>query len=440
MDTPSPGTTNTDTPSQEATTRKTAPQEDGSPTGEAKSNGAYRPDTKPKDAPQKGENSPAAPQEGDSPQRGEKTMLDRASRSDNKNQEAVAPKDDKRDSAPQEGYCPKRGANQENEGAYSLNLPKTKGAKAPKDNAPQEADSPKREVFPGRSIEQGESVPKESGKGNAPQNSNPSAKEQQKQSNLTKDPTPTRGLAWGKTVEKQLSPQEYKDLYLTKYRQYIEGAEIKPVPGAWEAIEDRVLSLIISDMPENRLLGMKKEDMAGLLHKLNIPVLYLYQRSYAMWDILLPTKEDAERLSLQEIKYGRTKLKPEYQGRTRTRVQVFNVPMQISAEILGSFFTQFGEVEKITPVRSKTGMHLGSYTVAMRLKKEGFQAIPAQLTFKEATMTVVVEGRRPHCWFCQKQGHMAKSCPQRLTPTRVTLKAVQTSETAPVSKIGRAHV
>lgn len=91
-------------------------------------------------------------------------------------------------------------------------------------------------------------------------------------------------------------------------------------------------------------------------------------------------------------------------GRRRTLVQIFNAPADLHTEMLGAFLSNFGEVEKIDPARSKNSAHLGSYTVVMWVKREGFLGIPSTISFKEANIKVVVEG------------HMVKNCPQKAVP------------------------
>ena len=57
----------------------------------------------------------------------------------------------------------------------------------------------------------------------------------------------------------------------------------------------------------------------------------------------------------------------------------------------------------------------------MNLKREGFDNIPDCIPFRNQLITVLVEGRRPHCWNCRQKGHVARNCPkrvpQKLTPT-----------------------
>ena len=70
----------------------------------------------------------------------------------------------------------------------------------------------------------------------------------------------------------------------------------------------------------------------------------------------------------------------------------------------------------------------------MCLNREGFQAIPHIIAYKDQNMMVVVEGRRPLYWACKQIGHFARSCPQKTTkPTATTTAAtLVTSPSKPV--------
>ena len=49
------------------------------------------------------------------------------------------------------------------------------------------------------------------------------------------------------------------------------------------------------------------------------------------------------------------------------------------------------------------------------LNSEGFQALPHILTNRDQQMMVIVEGRRPCCWFWKQLGHLSRICPQKST-------------------------
>ena len=65
-----------------------------------------------------------------------------------------------------------------------------------------------------------------------------------------------------------------KETGVGKYAQYFVGNEILPIPEIVEALEPRILSLVVSDIKTRRLVGLKKEAFEELLKKAGIPCQY----------------------------------------------------------------------------------------------------------------------------------------------------------------------
>lgn len=160
-----------------------------------------------------------------------------------------------------------------------------------------------------------------------------------------------------------------------------------------------------------------------------MPANYICRRSYATWDVLLPSPEDAIRLAKADHRGKRIRLQSEYLNKRRTNVTMLNVSVFMEARQVGAILSQYGDVESVTPVRGQRNVITGDHKVKMVLDKTEFHKIPAMMKFDEWTMTIIVEGRRPQCWHCQKQGHMAKNCPKRLPAT-----APPTSQGMPPTK------
>lgn len=161
--------------------------------------------------------------------------------------------------------------------------------------------------------------------------------------------------AWG--PQEQLSPQEYRKLFDSTFRELTDGNTIKPLPGALEELQHRVLSLITSDTRSKSLTGFAKEIMAKLLQDLNIPAHYMCRRSYAMWELLLSTKEDAEKLAKAKLNRKNISLKPEYLGKRRTTVSVLGVPCYLKSKQLGAVFSQYGDVESVSAAGQRPAQH-----------------------------------------------------------------------------------
>ena len=80
-------------------------------------------------------------------------------------------------------------------------------------------------------------------------------------------------------------------------------------------------------------------------------------------------------------------------------------------QLNGDVHVTHSVAEKI--ITSVNGTAYGDYVFTMILDRGGFDAIPHIITYRDTTMTVVVEGRRPLCWECKQLGHFARSCPQK---------------------------
>ena len=125
-------------------------------------------------------------------------------------------------------------------------------------------------------------------------------------------------------------------------------------------------------------------------------------------------------------------LQPEYMGQRRIKVTVYNISMQLSGDILAAYLSDYGGIESVTQIKSVRGTAYSNYAFIMCLTRGGFQAIPHTVKYKDQTMMVVVEGRKPLCWECKRLGHFAHSCPQKTTlstATTTTTTATTTTET-----------
>ena len=158
-------------------------------------------------------------------------------------------------------------------------------------------------------------------------------------------------------------------------------------------------------------------------------------RSYATWDVLLPSREQAAKLASSHITTKFFQLQQEYLGTHRIRVTVCNVPAFITGEVLAAFLSVFGRVEEINLLRSAAGTAYGDYVFRLCLTREGFQAIPEIIVSRERRMMVVVEGRRPRCWGYKQLGHITKFCPRKAqqnaaatTDTTVTTATISSEQ------------
>ncbi len=211
----------------------------------------------------------------------------------------------------------------------------------------------------------------------------------------------------------QKGPEEHEADRVGRFAKYFKGNEILPIPEIADRIAPRVLSLVVSDLKTKRLVGLTKELFEDLMRKAGIPCQYFSRRSFATWEVLLPTEKQAAKLAESDVITKNFRLQPEYKGTRRLRVTVCNVPAIITGEVLAAYLSAYGHVEESSLLRSSAGAAYGDYAFRLCLNRDGFKAIPDTLISGDRQMMVMVEGRRPRCWGCKEIGHIAKFCPQR---------------------------
>ena len=208
---------------------------------------------------------------------------------------------------------------------------------------------------------------------------------------------------------------------------YFKEGEILPIPELVKEVEPKTLSFVVTDLKTKRLAGLKKETFEDLLKSANIPGKYFCRRSFATWDVLLPSEEVAKKLAGGNITTRFFRLQPEYRGKRRIKVTVCNVSMQLSGDVLAAYLSIYGGVEQVSQIRSTRGTVYGDYVFIMCLARGGFNNVPHKIKYRDQTMTVVVEGRKPLCWACNKIGHFSKNCPQKTTTTATTTTTTTTT-------------
>ena len=183
-----------------------------------------------------------------------------------------------------------------------------------------------------------------------------------------KNPTPWKG--------QQRGLADYERDRVEKYAKYFKGNEILAIPELVEKLTPRILSLVVSDVKTKRLVGLKKETFEELLRKAGIPCQYFCRKSFATWDVLLPTEDQAAKLAANNITTKYFRLQPEYRGTRRLRVTICNVPAHITGEVLAAYLSSYGQVEEFNLLRSPAGTAYGDYAFQLCLTRDGFKAIP----------------------------------------------------------------
>ena len=202
---------------------------------------------------------------------------------------------------------------------------------------------------------------------------------------------------------------------MDKYAQYFKGHKILPIPELVVVVQLKTLFFIITDLRFRRLAGIKKDTFKELLKAAGIPARYFYRRSFATWDVLLPLEELAVKLTGSNVSLKFFLLHPGYMGRRRIKVTKCNGLIQINGDLLAACLSEDGDVEDVMAAKWKSGTAHGDYFFTMCLNRGGFQAIPRTLEYEDQVLMVVVEGRRPQCWYRKQLGHFSGSCPQKTT-------------------------
>ena len=202
-----------------------------------------------------------------------------------------------------------------------------------------------------------------------------------------------------------------------KYKKYFQGYRILPIPELIKEVQPKIVSFVITDIKSRRLAGIQKETFEDLLRAADIPAKYYCRHSFATWDVLLANEELAMKLAGGKITSKYFRLQPEYMGKRKIKITMCNVPIQLNEEVLAAYLSGYGDIEEVVKAKSANGTAHSDYIFTMCPDRGGFMAIPHTLDYESQVMTVVVAGKKPHCWNCKQLGHFSKSCPQKTTKT-----------------------
>ena len=227
---------------------------------------------------------------------------------------------------------------------------------------------------------------------------------------------PSLPASWTEKITQKKCPKDYVQIR-EKYEKYFQGNRILPIPELVQEVQPKKISFVVTELKTRRLAGIKKDCFEQLLKAAGIPAKYC-RRSFATWDVLLPTDELATKLAGGNITSKYFRLQPEYLG--RIMVTVCNVPIELNEEVLAAFLSNYGDIEDAAKVKSPSGTAHGDYLFTMCMDRGGFMAITHTMEYESQKMMVVVEGRKPQCWNCKQLGHFSKSYPQKTTRTTTT--------------------
>ena len=109
--------------------------------------------------------------------------------------------------------------------------------------------------------------------------------------------------------------------------------------------------------------------------------------------------------------------------------------MQLSGDVLTAYLSIYGGMEQVTQITSNSGTAYGDYVFIMCLDRGGFNNIPHIIKYRDQSMMVVVEDRKPLCWHCRKIGYFSRTCPQKTTTTTTMTTTTTAPETSSATTI-----
>ena len=187
---------------------------------------------------------------------------------------------------------------------------------------------------------------------------------------------PSVPASWTEKITQKKCPKDYEKIR-EKYEKYFQGNRILPIPELVQEVQPKKISFVVTDSKIRRLAGIKKEIFEELLKAAGIPAKYYCRRSFATWDVLLPTEELAKKLTGDNITSKYFRLQPEYLGRRRIKITVCNDPIELNEEVLAAFLSNYGDIEDVAKAKSPSGTAHGDYLFTMGLNRGGgVMAIP----------------------------------------------------------------
>lgn len=98
----------------------------------------------------------------------------------------------------------------------------------------------------------------------------------------------------------------------------------------------------------------------------------LTKRSNAIRDILLASEEEIKELARSLLISKSVRIQTEYMGTLRTRMTVYAVPVDITENRLGAYFSNFGLVEAVSPIMSKACITTGDFVPQVTMDRKCF--------------------------------------------------------------------
>ena len=107
--------------------------------------------------------------------------------------------------------------------------------------------------------------------------------------------------------------------------------------------------VFVVDKRSRKIVKPAKDMVLRLLSSLGVKVqAKIAGSSYALWDILLPTEDEAIALTRKTLENKEYLFRTEYMGPLRTTVSVYEVPSFLRDANLAAFMLNFGDIVSAT--------------------------------------------------------------------------------------------
>ena len=155
----------------------------------------------------------------------------------------------------------------------------------------------------------------------------------------------------------------------------------------------RTVSVFVMDKRSRKIVKPAKDMVLRQLSSLGVKVQAIMAgTSYAFWDILVTTEDEAIALARKSFENKEYFFRTENMGQQQTMVSVYKVPSFLRDANLAAYILNFGDIVSAT----HDGMH-GKWRFDIMLDAKTFYSIPNWLDVEGRRLPVIVFGRKPAC-------------------------------------------
>ena len=144
---------------------------------------------------------------------------------------------------------------------------------------------------------------------------------------------------------------------------------------------------------------------------------YLY--AYFSLNILVKTKEDAEKQARINRETSTHFLVPEYGGRRNTRVGFRNISHDVNPWLVVAFAAQYGRVVEAEVIRRDMWAGGTRMQLQVLMSPKDHSSIPeiCPVTGAETrALRLTVQGRKPSCYSCGSKSHLSSTLAAQYLP------------------------